>query len=234
MNQATIDKHKHLLTLPAGSTPEQYLAASAQYTNNCAKDDGYALIRKGGGTRCHVTGVTGSIDCDKVADRATHFMYDLVISAGAANQRAKNANEMAPEGDPNPLLCSPEDFVEPAPYDGTVPQPGPTPPPVKVSREQFAKDFSALNDFYAAPEGLQRVGGMVAGVDASVFETMRKIVSGEVDDLLIIKNAAAQVLNVVCDEAAMIQWGYDLMSGVPLSQIIESIKQSGEYKAKHP
>lgn len=236
MKQSTIDRHKHLLSLQPGLSADEYLRAAAQYTNNCAKDDGLFLIHKGGGTKCSVPGVSGTVDCDKVADPSTRFMYDLVISAGIQSQRAKNANELAPEGDPSPLLCNPTDFVAPAAYDGTVPQPGPspTPPAPKVSREQFAKDFAAVNAFYAAQEGLQRVGGMVSRVDASVFETFRKIVDGSVDDLLTIRNAARQVLLLTCDVEAMAAWGYDLANGAKVEDILAAIKGSDEYKSKHP
>ncbi len=101
-------------------------------------------------------------------------------------------------------------------------------------RDKFAPEFSQVNTFYRAQEGLQRVGGMVSGVDASVFEVMRKVAAGEITDLLTIQNAAKQVLNVTCDEAAMIQWGWDLANGKTPEQCEAEIRTSGEWKAKHP
>lgn len=127
-------------------------------------------------------------------------------------------------------------FIQPTDPDTTsLPGTPGTPPatPLKA-RSQFDPEFKRINGFYAAPEGLQRVGGMVAGVDASVFEVMRKIANGEITDSVTIKNAAQQVLGVQCDVQAMIQWGYDLMAGATPEQIEAAIRGSDEWKAKHP
>lgn len=127
-------------------------------------------------------------------------------------------------------------FIVPTDPDTTsLPGTPGTPPASSLkARSQFDPEFKRVNNFYAAPEGLQRVGGMVSGVDASVFEVMRKIANGEITDSTTIQNAARQVLGVQCDVQAMIQWGYDLMAGATPEQIENQIRQSDEWKAKHP
>lgn len=111
----------------------------------------------------------------------------------------------------------------------------PVPPvPTMKPRDQFSREFIQVNDFYAAPEGLQRVGGMVSGVDASVFNVLRRIADGSITDSETIKNAAAAALKVQCDVGSMNQWGYDLMAGATPEQVIKQIRQSDEWKAKHP
>lgn len=93
------------------------------------------------------------------------------------------------------------DAVEPGP-DPQKPPPVVTPPPPKVkSREQFAAEFRAVNDFYGSQDGLQRPGGMV--------------------------------LDGGCDVVAMIQWGYDLMTGSKVEDVITAIRGSHEWKVKH-
>lgn len=119
---------------------------------------------------------------------------------------------------------------------GTVPTPippTPTPTPVK-SREVFSREFAQVNAFYAAPEGLQRLGGMVSNVDASVVEVLRKVANGQITDLLTIQNACGQILMLTCDVVSMNQWGYDLVTGTSVPTVIEAIKQSDEWKLKHP
>jgi hypothetical protein len=101
-------------------------------------------------------------------------------------QIAKRGSEISAEpetwavatyGGPGPRLAllADADFALPKPPDPpppvlpAKPLPGqttePTPPkePAVKSREQFFAEFRAVNDFYAAPEGLQRPGGMVIG-----------------------------------------------------------------------
>jgi hypothetical protein len=91
-----------------------------------------------------------------------------------------------------------------APIEPThVPPPPPPPPPPRLkSREQFAREFQQVNEFYGAPEGLQRPGGMV--------------INGE------------------ADVVAMLAWGYDLMRGLTVDQVLDVIRQSDEYRQKHP
>jgi hypothetical protein len=116
---------------------------------------------------------------------------------------------------------------------GPGPPPPPPPPPLK-SRAQFATEFSTVNAFYGNQAGLQRVGGMVSGVDASVFAILRKKADGESIDDLAVRNACRAVLQLQCDVQSMIQWGYDLMAGNTDAQVIKAIRQSDEWKAKHP
>jgi len=75
-----------------------------------------------------------------------------------------------------------------------------------MNAEQFRQDFPKVNDFYAAPEGLQRPGGMV--IDRDGVPT--------------------------CDIEAMTQWGVQLAAGTPLSSVLHQICQSDEWKTKHP
>lgn len=156
-------------------------------------------------------------------------VVDFIAAAGSAAARPAWQVFTDPVTDAGPAAWVAPGSATPVP--GPMPTPAPSP---KVSREQFAKDFAAVNAFYAAQEGLQRVGGMVSHVDASVFETFRKIVDGSVDDLLTIRNAARQVLLLTCDVEAMAAWGYDLANGAKVEDILAAIKGSDEYKSKHP
>ncbi len=117
---------------------------------------------------------------------------------------------------------------------GAPPSPVPVPVPALKPRETFAAEFAQVNAFYGAPEGLQRVGGMVSGVDASVFAVLRGVAEGSITDLTTIRNACAQVLGLQCDAQSMIAWGYDLMAGAAVAQCIKQIRQSDEWKTKHP
>lgn len=159
-------------------------------------------------------------------------VVDIIIGAGGTNPTV-GYNDVTSFG--------PGKFINPVPLrtafpynEGpTIPVPVPTSIPRK-SREQFAAEFERVNAFYTSPEGLQRVGGMVSGVDASVFEVVRRISKGEITDALTIRNANSQVLNVKCDVQSMIAWGYDLMNGISVELVLAKIKASDEWKAKHP
>lgn len=87
----------------------------------------------------------------------------------------------------------------------------PVPPmPTLKPRDQFFPEFTAINDFYASPDGLQRPGGMVIPVNVDGIEVP------------------------TCDIVAMRQWGYDLMAGASVEQIKARIRQSDEWRSKHP
>jgi hypothetical protein len=101
------------------------------------------------------------------------------------------------------------------------------------SRDQFAREFTQVNDFYAAQNGLQRVGGMVSGVDASVFSVLKRVVDGTIIDRTTIRNACEAVLKLQCDVQSMNQWGYDLLAGAKVEDVIAQITTSDEWQAKH-
>lgn len=87
--------------------------------------------------------------------------------------------------------------------------PAPTPPPSTVlsKGEVFAR-LQALNAFYAAPEGLQRPGGLVR------FDEQGR---------------------TVADMEAIAQWFYQLViEGVTLDQVFTQIRSSDEWRGKHP
>lgn len=90
---------------------------------------------------------------------------------------------------------------------GEQPQPPiPQPPAAIISRDEFYARFRAINDYYAATEGLKRPGGMV--IDSAN--------------------------PVRCDHEAMGKWGYDLILGKTVEQAKAEIRQSDEWKQKHP
>ena len=97
-----------------------------------------------------------------------------------------------------PVLPAPEPEPPPKPK----PEPEPTPMPTLKNRDQWFAEFSEINDFYAAPEGLQRPGGMVI-------------------------DGAADII-------AMREWGFNLMSGATVADTKARIRQSEEWRAKHP
>lgn len=150
-----------------------------------------------------------------------------------ASHEAPNAHITQFAPDPN----GPGAWVQPQTLEqidaGRSPGPAPAPVPALKSRDQFAAEFVSVNAFYSSREGLQRVGGMVAGVDASVFAVLRGVADGSVLDYLAIRNACSQVLSLQCDAQSMIAWGYALMVGATPEQVIAQIRQSDEWKAKH-
>jgi hypothetical protein len=96
-------------------------------------------------------------------------------------------------------------MLEPEPPE--PPKPSPPPPPAITKGEAHAL-LNALNAFYAAPEGLQRPGGLV-------------IYDGEG--------------RAIADTEAMAQWFYQLVvERVPLQDVITQIKGSHEWRSKHP
>ena len=230
MQKATLDRHAHLLIAKPGETADELWQRAATFTARCCYDerDQYSLIEKQGGRRCDV-GVAVTVDCDKVVDRVDGKIYDLVESGGSTAAKAGF-------GFTGHFLEPGMKLVTPPKYDGSdspIPQPKP-PAPAMKSRDQFGAEFSRINSFYGSRDGLQRVGGMVGNVDASVFKVLREIAAGTVTDLLTIQNAAQQVLGVQCDVDAMKAWGYDLMAGATPEAIEKQIRQSGEWRAKHP
>lgn len=62
------------------------------------------------------------------------------------------------------------------------------------------------------------------------FERVNKFYAAE-DGL---QRSGGMVIDGAADVVAMRQWGYDLMAGATADQIIASIKQSEEWKTKHP
>lgn len=154
---------------------------------------------------------------------------------GPASPQGYDINPVGEDGHPQYRYTNPPvDPVTLRAVDPTGTHPVPNPTPALISQDQFAAAFGEINRFYAAPEGLQRVGGMVAGVDASVFEVMRQVAAGQITDTDTIRNAAAQMLNVTCDVQSMIAWGYQIVKGSTVAEIEKAIKGSDEWKAKHP
>lgn len=49
-----------------------------------------------------------------------------------------------------------------------------------------------------------------------------------------LQREGGMVLDGHADVQAMIQWGYDLASGVPVATVLEQIRQSDEWRTKHP
>jgi hypothetical protein len=106
-------------------------------------------------------------------------------------------------------LYSKADWLDPKDHDAREePKPAPPPPaPALKSREQFSFEIRQLNGFYASGAGLQRPGGMV-----------KYDYEGR----------------TIADVEAMEAWCYSLMAGTPLQDCIRQIRQSGEWRGKHP
>jgi hypothetical protein len=49
-----------------------------------------------------------------------------------------------------------------------------------------------------------------------------------------LQRPGGMVINGACDVSAMAQWGYDLITGATPKDVIKAIRQSDEWKAKHP
>lgn len=150
----------------------------------------WGLSFKSGGTYgTRKDGVTCAHDI--IMNGITNEGFDVLAGAGA---------ESTPIWGSVGIITDPNRYWVAPISSGVVVTPPPLQPKIK-SREQFGTEFTQVNNFYAAEEGLQRPGGMV--------------------------------LNGQADIVAMIQWGYDLMTGRTVEQVINEIKQSHEYKTKH-
>lgn len=168
---AALEKHKYILTGAPGETVDQLWARASQFTARVCRDvrDQYALIRKAGGRRCEcITRIDDKgtpkdvhefIDCDKIIDRATLQIYDLVASGGAPNATAQFADAGA--------TGTHADMVEPPPYEGDgkpTPVPGIPAPPVAPwtlpGREEMMVAGKRLHEFYKSNDGLQRPSGL--------------------------------------------------------------------------
>ena len=85
----------------------------------------------------------------------------------------------------------------------------PSQPAPIISRDEFYARFKELDDYYAAPEGLQRTNprGMALVTPQGVPYS---------------------------DREAMGAWGYDLMTGRSVSECKQAIRHSEEWRLKHP
>lgn len=178
---ASQQRHKSILEAQPGESSDQLWARASKFTSRVCRDnrDQYALIRKPGGRRCNPDGLAVSVDCDKIIDRATMKMYDLVGSGGAPEAR--------PIFDDTGVLGTPDDFVEPPSYPGDAnpipPADGaPANPPVAPwslpGRQEMMEAGKRLHQFYKAADGLQRNDGLWIngepdweGVGAWLFDT---------------------------------------------------------------
>jgi hypothetical protein len=211
---ASQQRHKSILVAQPGESPDQLWARAATFTSRVCRDnrDAYALIKKPGGRRCNPDGLTVSVDCDKIIDRATLKMYDLVGAGGAPEAR--------PVFDDTGAIGNHDDFVEPPSYPGdTNPIPPAAPgqpanPPVPIvlpGREEMMHAGERLHNFYRAQDGLQRNEGLWIdghpdweGLGAWLFDTY----------------LPARVAGKSADEA----W----------AAVERGIRGSDEWKRKHP
>lgn len=140
MKQSTMDKYAPLL---APGTWE----AAFQFTNACCYEERqqYALIKKTSGQKCH------DADCDKVIDRVTLKIYDMVRGGGAPGQ--------APIFDDTGVTGKPSDFTEPT-EPGSQPQPQPPtqsfpypdePTAVKKYQDRVRASFNAIGRPFPDP-----------------------------------------------------------------------------------
>lgn len=147
------------------------------------------------------------------------LFIDFIIGAGGATPSlTKKLTGYLPTAQPlvNPLTLEqlPEGWLAPTipgctgPTPEPIPEPIPEPPALK-SRDQFYSELRAIDAFYAAPEGLQRSNprGM-ALVDGNGIP--------------------------YADVEALGAWGYDLMLGATVEECKTRIRQSEEWRAKHP
>lgn len=209
MNQATLDRHAYILKPNPLESVDQMWARSAEFTRRCCYDerDNYLMIRKLGGRRCDV-GAAVTVDCDKVVNRWTLEIFDLVRNGGASTA--------SPIFESHGYATSPVDLIDAPAYDAggvpaPTPPPAPTPTPGAISREEFYRRLGEVDAFYSAPEGLQRTGGMVI---------VREI-NG--------------VMTLAADVEALGAWGFDLLHGATVEECKARIRAipGGEWQQKH-
>lgn len=113
---AALERHRHIL--------DGTWESAGRFTQRVCWDlrSEFALIRKDGGRNCGGPAFT-RIDCDKVIDRRTFEVFDVVVSAGSpGNVKAWNREGQFPD------LAG--RMLDPVPYDELpVPEPGPSPTP---------------------------------------------------------------------------------------------------------
>jgi hypothetical protein len=135
MKTETLNKWKHLLVLPLGSTEDQYWEAAGKFTNACCWEEKskYRMIKKTGGRKCNNPAV--SVDCDKVVDINDRRYYDLVANGGSPLQSAGFSEQ--------PGLVDPTNFV--MPFDpGSSSTPIPQPPSNSVPYRPYDGDAAWL------------------------------------------------------------------------------------------
>lgn len=217
---AALQRHKHILVGEEGETVDQLWQRAATFTARVCRDvrDQYALIAKPGGRRCTVDGLRGTIDCDKIIDRATLRIYDLVVSGGAPNA--------SPGFGETDAMGRHEDFVEPPTYEGDenpVPPaaPGaPANPPKPIilpDRGEMMTVGQQLHFYYRSPEGLQRPQGLWKDATATaIAQPDWEGIGAWLFDVYL----RARVAGKSATEA------FEL--------VIKEIRKSDEWKTKHP
>jgi hypothetical protein len=110
------------------------------------------------------------------------------------------------DDNPSPINLTGQTYVDVRPHDhiGGA-TPTPKPPPI-ISRDEFYARFKEVDAFYGANDGLKRPGNMV--IDTAVPPRS--------------------------DHEAMGKWGYDLMLGKSVADCKAEIRQSQEWRDKHP
>jgi hypothetical protein len=141
MQQATIDKYSHLLDPGPNATEDQYWAAAAKFTNACAfeENETYRLIAKDGPDACQHP--EQPVNCDKVVNRHSGDVYDMVINGGTSEQ-APSFNRSGGHVDENQYVNP----YNPGPTDPPVTTPGFPPYP---GDQHFDPIGQALFDDYA-------------------------------------------------------------------------------------
>lgn len=126
-------------------------------------------------------------------------VIDIIGAAGSPQARPQWGVQTDP-------IASSGAWVNPNSAPGLPPAPSPVKPPLSKS-EAFAA-LQALNAFYAAPEGLQRPGGLV----------------------LVDRDGRS-----VADMEAIAQWFHQLViDRVSLEDVFTQIRASHEWRSKHP
>lgn len=122
----------------------------------------WGLSYKAGGTNAILDDGT-PVAHDILMRGDTKEGFDVLVGAGA--QSTPTWGSVGRITDPSRHWVAP---IKPMGGPVNPPKP-PTPPAAKLKpRDQFAIEFAEVNEFYAAPEGLQRPGGMVLNGKADI------------------------------------------------------------------
>ena len=191
-----IPNYQHVIAALAQQHPEAWRNA---HTNNAHTEDFIRIaadhLHRFVDASIGLNGKRGN--ADDISDDALAIFHAEGTVVDRTGQRMEVIDCIIGAGGPNPSPGwaavsgpSPGAWVKPpiwkTPTDPIKP---PDPPkPALKAREVFAREFTAVNDFYRSPQGLQRPGGMVLEGSADLLAMIQwgyDLMAGQSSDQVI-------------------------------------------------